>query len=174
MINKRRVQRIRGFLYTCILLVIFVPVILMLIVSFKTLTVLGKIEEHFQAPAPVIEQQIQEPGSAGEPGAGAVSGVSVPGANRTDVSSTVSAPESGESSVSSDDLSEADKPKDETLQPQEEQPEQPAAPSTTDAPTGNSEPQLPSTPGGTGASTQQPTSPTPYLDTVPNTGTPSA
>lgn len=51
MINTQRVRRIRGAIYTCILLIIFIPVILMLVVSFKTLFVLSDLKTVLSHPS---------------------------------------------------------------------------------------------------------------------------
>lgn len=71
MINKQRVRRIRGFLYTCILLFIIVPIILMLVVSFRTLGVLNRLADYFDRnPPAAVGQSYAEDGLAIAPALG--------------------------------------------------------------------------------------------------------
>ena len=161
MINKQRVQRIRAFLYTCILLIILVPVVLMLVVSFQTLTVLKQIDEHLlEAPAAVSDQQIRESSSSGNAGASTSS---------RELSSSETYADSSRSEVVSPQSDATD-----SLPLPEFQPESQVSLSDQDSPEDTLAEGGGSAPGGAGAPADESAPDAPYLDHVPNTGHPEA
>lgn len=64
MINKQRVRRIRRFIYACILLLIFVPIILMITVSFRTMSLLQELTAILSQNSPASISDTLQQGTA--------------------------------------------------------------------------------------------------------------
>lgn len=76
MINEQRVQRIRTVIYACLLLIVLVPIVLMLVVSIKTLGVLSDLNAYLASNPLASSAQTPENADGGQ-GASDPDGISL-------------------------------------------------------------------------------------------------
>ena len=65
MINKQRVQRIRNIIYTILVLIIFVPFLLVIVLSFRLIGLLTNVSAYFEVNPPSVSEQAPEQSDSG-------------------------------------------------------------------------------------------------------------